>query len=167
MRSFILVLIVFFIISKANAKQSHRRLTDFYVVPSVGEPWPKPQSIQTTTQQFAVHPDAFHFMVNSTSQTCDILTSALDRYFRVIFYPQSYLKYIIHPEAVSHDIKPTVEKSLGDLCDMPMLKRLDIYIQQPCDQYPSLESDESCKVDFNSISKLFRSFFSRYTYYQC
>ena len=115
---------------------------------STGQTWPKPQSMQTTAQQFAVHPDAFHFLVNSTSQTCDILTNALDRYFRLIFYPQSYMSYILNPKSADSQIKQKPKKTLADLRDAPILQRLNVYIQQPCDQYPSLESNESC----NNIS---------------
>jgi hypothetical protein len=144
MRSFIVLLFLFTVISSTHSKRSRPPLNVFYVEPTVGEPWPKPQSIQTTAQQLAVHPDAFHFMVNSTSQTCDLLTSALDRYFKLIFYPQSYLNYVLHPESANNEIKQTLKKSLADLRDTPILKRLNIYIQQPCDQYPTLESNESC-----------------------
>lgn len=112
---------------------------------STGKTWPLPQSVQTTAQQYAVHPDAFHFMVNSTGQTCDLLTSALDRYFRIIFYPQSYIQYILNPKSPEAQIKPKPKKSLADLRDTPILQRLNVYIQQPCDQYPSLESNEACK----------------------
>jgi len=145
MRSFIILFFLLAVISNAHGKRPRHPLNAFYVNKTVGEPWPLPQSIQTTAQQLAVHPDAFHFMVNSTSQTCDLLTSALDRYFRLIFYPQSYLNYILHPESANNEIKQTPKKSLADLRDTPILKRLDIYIQQPCDQYPTLESNESCK----------------------
>jgi hypothetical protein len=144
MRSFIVLFFSLAVISNAHGKRPRRQLDEFYVESSVGETWPKPQSIQTTAQQLAVHPDAFHFMVNSTSQTCDLLTSALDRYFKLIFYPQSYLNYVLHPESANNEIKQTLKKSLADLRDTPILKRLNIYIQQPCDQYPTLESNESC-----------------------
>jgi hypothetical protein len=151
MRSFIVLLLLFVVISHAHGKRPRPSLNASYVEPSVGEPWPKPQSIQTTAQQFAVHPDAFHFMVNSTSQTCDILTSALDRYFRLIFFPQSYLNYILRPQSAENEIKQTPKKSLADLCDTPILKRLNVYIQQPCDQYPTLESNESCNKNLNLV----------------
>ena len=151
MRSFTLLLLLLAVISTAYGKQSRRPSNGLFVQPSVGQPWPKPQSIQITAQQYSVHPDAFHFMINETSQTCDILTGALDRYFRIIFYPQTYMKSILEPESLVNEVKPTPKKRLADLRDTPMLKRLDVFIQQPCDQYPSLESNESCNDNFNSI----------------
>jgi hypothetical protein len=151
MRSFIVLLLLFVVISHAHGKRPRPSLNASYVESSVGEPWPKPQSIQITAQQFAVHPDAFNFMINSTSQTCDLLTSALDRYFRLIFFPQSYLNYVLHPESAENEIKQTSKKSLADLHDTPILKRLNVYIQQPCDQYPTLESNESCNKNLNLV----------------
>jgi hypothetical protein len=151
MRSFTFLLFLLVVISNVHGKRPRRPSNVFYVEPSVGEPWPKPQSIQTTAQQFAVHPDAFNFMINSTSQTCDLLTSALDRYFKLIFFPQSYLNYILNPESANNEMKPTPKKSLADLRDTPVLKRLNVYVQQPCDQYPSLESNESCNKNLNLV----------------
>jgi hypothetical protein len=145
MRSSIVLLFLLAVITHSHGKRPRDPLTAFYVEATVGQPWPKPQSMQTMPQQFSVHPAAFHFLVNSTSQTCDLLTSAFDRYYRLIFFPQTYLNHILHPEAVNNDKKYTLKKSLADLRDTPMLKRLNVHIQQPCDQYPSLESDESCK----------------------
>ncbi len=144
MGSFTFLVLLLAVISHTHGKQPRQSLNTVYIQPTAGEPWPKPQSIQTTLQKLAVHPDSFHFMINSTSQTCDLLTSALDRYFRLIFYPQSYLNYVLHPESANNEIKQTLKKSLADLRDTPILKRLNIYIQQPCDQYPTLESNESC-----------------------
>ena len=133
------------VICSANSTRARPSFKAPRVQSSTGKTWPQPQSMQTAAQQFAVHPDAFHFLVNSTGQTCDILTNALDRYFRLIFYPQSYIKYILNPQSPEAQIKQKPKKSLADLRDTPILQRLNVYIQQPCDQYPSLESNESCK----------------------
>jgi hypothetical protein len=149
MRSFTVLFLLLAVISHTHGKRPYPQLDEFSVGATVGEAWPKPQSVQTASQQLAVHPDAFHFLVNSTGQTCDLLTNALDRYFRLTFYPQSYLNYILHPQSARNEMKPTSRKSLADLRDAPILKRLNIYVQQPCDQYPSLESNESCKNNFN------------------
>ena len=145
MRSLTALLFLLAVICYTDGKQSRRPVTAFDVSKTVGQPWPKPQSMQSTAQQLAVHPDAFHFLVNSTSQTCDTLTSALDRYFRLIFFPQSYMKYILNPESPEAQIKRKPKKTLADLRDAPILQRLNVYIQQPCDQYPNLESNESCE----------------------
>ncbi|CAF1594959.1 unnamed protein product, partial [Adineta steineri] len=86
MRLPIILLFLSAVISYSHGKQPRGSLNIFDVKPTVGQPWPKPQTIKTTSQQYAVHPSAFHFMVNSTSQSCDLLTSAFDRYYRIIFF---------------------------------------------------------------------------------
>jgi hypothetical protein len=151
MPSFTVLFFLFAVISLSHGGRSRPSVDAFYVEASVGEPWPKPQSIQTTAQQLAVHPAAFHFLVNATGQTCDLLTSALDRYYKLIFFPQTYLNHILHPGSVNDENKDVPKKSLEDLRDTPMLKRLNIYVQQPCDQYPSLESNESCIKEISDL----------------
>ncbi len=144
MRLLAVLLFLFAVVSHSDAKPPRGPSNVFYVQPSVGEPWPKPQSVQTTAQQFAIHPAVFHFSVNSTSQTCDLLTSALDRYYRLIFFPQTYLNYILNPGSVNNQTEHIPKINLAGL-RAPLLESLNVYIQQPCDQYPSLESNESCK----------------------
>jgi hypothetical protein len=129
-----------------DGKRARTSLNMFFVEPTVGQPWPKPQSIQISAQQFAVHPGAFHFLVNSTSQTCDLLINAFDRYYQLIFYPQDYLNMILHRQIDPRQHRTHLKTSLNDLKDVALLKRLNIHIQQPCEQLPTLESDESCKV---------------------
>jgi hypothetical protein len=145
MRLSSVLLLLLVVISASHGKRPRPPLNVFYVQPTVGQPWPKPQSSETGPQQLAVQPSAFHFLVNSTSQTCDILTSAFDRYYRLIFFPHSYLKHILNPDSVDNEKPFQPRKRSADLHDTPLLKRLNVHIQQPCDQFPSLESDESCK----------------------
>ena len=143
-----LIINIFFLITLTSciyAKMARSSVDTVYATPTVGRPWPLPQSIQTTAQQFALHSAAFHFFVDPTSQTCDLLTSALDRYFRLIFYPKTYLSYILDQQSTEQDTKQTPKKSLADLADVPQLTRLVVRIDHACDQYPSLESNESCK----------------------
>lgn len=122
-------------------------VNDVRIQPTTGEPWPKPQSIQITDRRFAVHPDAFHFRIDNTSQSCDLLISAFVRYYRAIFYPQSYLSSILqfsNQRDQSEKKNTTWRKSLEELGDTPLLGDLYVHLQQPCDQWPSLESNESC-----------------------
>jgi len=145
MRLSAVLLLLLAVISDSHGKRPRSPLNVFYVQPTVGQPWPKPQSSETGPQQIAVQPSAFHFLVNSTSQTCDTLTSAFDRYYRLIFFPHSYLKYILNPNSVDNEKPFQPRKRSADLDATPLLKRLNVHIQQPCEQFPSLESDESCK----------------------
>ncbi|CAF2329153.1 unnamed protein product [Rotaria sp. Silwood2] len=157
MRLLAVLLLLLVMISHSHGKRPRDQLNMFYVEPTVGQPWPKPQSMRTTLQQFAVHPAAFHFLVNSTSQTCDLLTSAFDRYYKLIFYPYSYLNYILNPESTNNEMIEKPKKSLHDLRDATLLKRLNVHIQEPCEQYPTLESDESYTLTINSDNGVLES----------
>ncbi|CAF1064636.1 unnamed protein product [Rotaria magnacalcarata] len=154
MHSSALLLVLLTVVSHSHGKRPRDPLNSFYVQATVGYPWPQPQAIHTTPQQYGVHPAAFHFLVNQTSQTCDLLTSALDRYYKLIFYPYSYLNYILDPESVIDEIKDKPKKTLFDLRDTPLLKRLNVYIQEPCERYPTLESDESYTLTVTSDSAM-------------
>lgn len=141
MRSILSIVLLAFVI-EANHAQRYRVPVDiFYVEPTVGQPWPKPQNMQITLVQYAIHPAAFHFAVNDTSQTCDLLTSAFDRYYRMIFFPKSYMDYVLYQKK---ETTTQPKKKLEDLKDATLLKRLTVNIQTPCETYPNLESDESC-----------------------
>ncbi len=144
MRSVTVLFLLFALVSYSYGKQPRGSLNSFKVDRTVGQPWPLPQSMQITAQQYAIHPAAFHFLVNQSSQTCDLLTSALDRYYRLTFFPQTYFDHIFNPKSINKQKEPKLKKCLDDLRDVPMLKQLNVFIQQPCDQYPTLESNESC-----------------------
>ena len=141
-RSLTIFIVLFAVIDQLHGRQSFRFDRRLLVQPTVGQPWPKPQTIHTTAQQFVIQPAAFHFLVDPTSQTCDLLTSALDRYYKLIFYPQTYLDYVLNQTSTKKDIPRKPKKSLADV---PLLPRLTVRIDTACDQYPSLESNESCK----------------------
>ena len=144
MRWFTFAFLLFVLVAYIHGKPPYGSLKSFNVDRTVGQPWPLPQSMQVTAQQYAIHPAAFHFLVNQSSQTCDLLTSALDRYYRLTFFPQTYFDYIFNPESINKQKEPKLKRSLDDLHDVPMLNRLNVFIQQTCDQYPTLESNESC-----------------------
>ena len=149
MRSFTVLLLLLCFIVLSNCSNSNEELRSslhsIQVDRTVGQPWPLPQTMNTTNQQFAIHPETFHFLVNQSSQTCDLLTSALDRYYQLTFFPHTYFNYIFHPELINKQKQILKLKTkLNDLHDVPMLKRLNIFVQQPCEQYPTLESNESC-----------------------
>ena len=82
---YLLLVFVYHVESSTRIQGRRGLVHDVRIEPTTGEPWPKPQSIQITGRRFAVHPDAFHFRVSNTSQSCDLLTSAFVRYYRAIF----------------------------------------------------------------------------------
>lgn len=138
---YFLCAVVFSTCSNEELRSSSKSIQ---IAQTIGQPWPLPQSMRITTQQYAIHPAAFHFLANQSSQTCDLLTSALDRYFQLIFFPRTYFDYIFNPETI--DQQKQISKLQRNLNDVPMLKQLNIFIQQPCEQYPTLESNESCNL---------------------
>ncbi|UJR33671.1 hypothetical protein I4U23_021103 [Adineta vaga] len=157
MRLSIVVLFLIVLVAFTNGKRPRSPLNMFYIEPTSGQPWPKPQSMKITAQQFAVHPAAFHFMVNSTSQTCDTLTSAFDRYYKLIFFPQTYFDSILKPESPIDEKNQKSTKTLDELRDATLLKRLNIHVQQPCEQYLTLESDESYTLTINADNAMLES----------
>ncbi|CAF1291157.1 unnamed protein product [Didymodactylos carnosus] len=107
-----------------------------------GEPWPHPQQINTTQQHLSVHPDTFQFLINDSSQHCDLLRNAFDRYYRLIFFSQNHVRFILNKPLYENQSIIDFPKSLN----APLLKRLNVNVRQPSDQWPNLESDESCTM---------------------
>jgi len=154
----LLLLLVVIMNSLSSARNHGRRgfLNTIRIQPTVGEPWPKPQSIQTTAGRLAVHPNTFRFLINETSQRCDLLTSAFVRYYRAIFFPHTYLSHILRSSSTfltdDYIHQPRTDaaskKNLSNLANAPVLEDLYVNVQQQCEQWPSLESNESCKRIF-------------------
>ena len=110
---------------------------------SPGQPWPLPQSMITGTNIYSIDARAFSFQYAETSQTCDILTNAFNRYYKIIFLPQNY--DIIENKNFVKKVKTNKKPKTENLFD-GNLKRLVVNVQQPCEDYPNLDSDESCKI---------------------
>lgn len=91
-----------------------------------GKPFPKPQSYLTTDTVHYLDERAFSFQYVQGSVVCDVLSGAFNRYYKIIF--QHYSN------------KPNRNKNAKD----SLLKRVVVNIHQPCEDYPSLDSDESC-----------------------
>jgi hypothetical protein len=143
----LLLLFVIIVDSLSSARSHGRRgfLNPIRIQPTAGEPWPKPQSIQTTTAQLAIYPHSFRFLINETtsSERCDLLTGAFERYYRAIFFPQTYLSYILRSSSSSLTDDYTRPRR-SSLANVSLLEDLYVNVQQPCEQWPSLESNESC-----------------------
>jgi hypothetical protein len=150
----LLVLIMIIMDTRAYARTHSRRgsVNRIRQQSTVGEPWPKPQSIVTTLQRLAIRPNKFHFRINETSPSCDLLTNAFVRYYRAIFSPQTYMSHVLGMPSLfpaqsnmrSPKHKIVQENKLSDHSTMPMLDTLTVHLQQSCEQYPSLASNESC-----------------------
>ncbi|XP_077988447.1 beta-hexosaminidase subunit beta-like [Glandiceps talaboti] len=93
-----------------------------------GSVWPKPQQMTMTDKQLIINPTKFLFTYSS--HTCDILTEAFQRYQKVIF-----------------DEVTTMSKNgtVGE--DDEELYSLVVSLDNVCDKYPGMESNETYALD--------------------
>jgi hypothetical protein len=110
-----------------------------------GRPFPKPQSqILTDIQQILDERD-FSFQYGKSSVVCDLLNLAFNRFYKIIFRPQTY---DIRGDGVTNRVRKLnspIKKNKENIIGQPrLLKRVIVNVQMPCEDYPSLESDESC-----------------------
>ena len=127
------LLLALFTFVYCNYQEGYRPST-VTVTPSVGQPWPAPKQMVSTSQTFAVDAATFVFL---DPKRCDILQDAFVRYREMIFGPrpgsqEEVLKF-----------KPYRVKA-GDIAS------LTFNVQKACvpGEFPALESDESCKYTF-------------------
>jgi len=121
------------------------RLTDGGYRPPVGfatgSPWPMPASMTTTTDAQVV--EAMLFRFKATGYSCNILEEAFVRYFDIIFHGQpSYKK----PSGNDDVNKVEMQKNQPLLFKVTGLTSLDVAVDHQCENWPSLEMDESCKL---------------------
>ena len=121
----------------------HERNNLHHILPkSRGRPFPQPQSYISTETQHTLDERAFAFQYVQGSVVCDLLSSAFNRYYKIIFKPQNF-NYArgVSVQKMVKNMMHHKEKNLKE----PILKRVVVNVRQPCVDYPSLESDESCK----------------------
>ena len=109
---------------------------------STASPWPLPASMTTTNESQVV--EAMLFRFNAKMHSCDILEAAFVRYYDIIFHGQpSYRKQS------GEDVNKIEKGNSQPLQFKPNgvigVTSLDVSLQQPCEKWPSLEMDESCK----------------------
>ena len=108
-------------------EQASFRSPSVSVTPTVGQPWPAPKKMMTTSQMFGI--DAYDFEFYDPKR-CDLLQQAFVRYHRLIFgFDSEVLKFRSFKEKAGY------------------LMSLSVTVTKDCspDDYPTLESDESCK----------------------
>ena len=109
-----------------------------------GRPFPKPQSqILTDIQQILDEKD-FSFQYGKSSVVCDLLNLAFNRFYKIIFRPETYDK---RSDSVTNRVRKLnipIKKNKNIIGQARLLKRVIVNVQMPCEDYPSLESDESC-----------------------
>ncbi len=97
----------------------------------------------TTSIQVHIRSDSFSFMYNETSHQCDLLNNAFLRYYKLIFFPETYWGDLL--DEPPRRKKKFVEKNLSNVGDTKLLKNVKVNIQQMYDQWPTFESNESYK----------------------
>ena len=107
-----------------------------------GSPVPMPQYFSTSEKQFNINARAFSFQYDPESQTCDLIRLAFKRYHNIIFNP---LKYSINlnEKNVRKIRKSNLKKHPKD--NDLVIDKLVVNVKKPCEKFPTLESDESCK----------------------
>ena len=122
------------------------------VAKTPGRPFPKPQSqIVTDVQQILIEKE-FTFQYGKGSVVCDLLSIAFTRFYKIIFRPQNY---DINGNGSSR-VKKVRYQNKNQPFDnqqknVRLLKRVLINVQLPCEDYPTLESDESCLYFLSKI----------------
>ncbi|XP_070541931.1 beta-hexosaminidase subunit beta-like [Ptychodera flava] len=112
------------------------RFTRPTVVRTSGSPWPLPQQMASNGSQLVVRSLTFEFSYSMYS--CDILQNAFQRYHKLIFDGKADTKLRF---SSARRKESGTSKELGGL-----LVKLD----QPCEDLPGLESNESYSLDVNN-----------------
>jgi hypothetical protein len=108
-----------------------------------GQPFPKPQIFVTQETQHKIDQRNFSFQYVKVSATCDLLSVAFNRYYKLIFQPQTYEinENVRRVRKLTKRNMKNVQIEPNDVA----VDRVIVNVEQPCEEYPSLESDESCK----------------------
>jgi len=119
-----------FVFVFGNVQEGYEQKSVF-VDQTQGQPWPLPQKISQSSEQFAIDPATFKFQ--NTGQVCTTLSSGFDRYITIMFGNEEN-RLTWRPRQV-----------------MDQAYVLHVNVKTPCttsggqEMYPQLESDESCK----------------------
>ncbi|CAF3259717.1 unnamed protein product [Rotaria sp. Silwood2] len=99
-----------------------------------------------------IEKDAFHFRYNPTSYQDDLLINAFERYYQLIFFPQTYLHYLLNKSSINQNaFKYNLDKILFKANDTIMLNHLNVNIQQSSDQWLTLQSNGTYNLFTNIL----------------
>ena len=109
---------------------------------SRGRPFPLPQTFIPGDIQRHLDERKFVFQYARHSHVCDVVTIGFNRYHKIIFRPhETEIRQLFGNSDVyfkqAHN-KPRNDSPSNELT------RLIVNVKEPCEEYPSLESDESC-----------------------
>lgn len=111
--------------------------------PTGGQPWPMPQVYQPTAVNQFLNQESFEFRV--LGQTCDILEAAVDRYFELIFYPDSHRAVQLKARRDEVLRFSPYNPEQPEVNDISVLHSLTVDLMKECEHIPYLGMDESCR----------------------
>jgi len=153
--------------SGANVREHVDEGAPLKAMHAPGTPWPMPASYMTTTQTFSLNAMNFQFQVYG--QSCDILEDALVRYHNIIFNGRplksssgnSNKTPFKIAESGTLKFKPNTVKNRqfrhhGELrvTDDVEMMAMDVLVMNPCEEYPSLNMDESYTLNIAQTGTL-------------
>ncbi|XP_030832621.1 beta-hexosaminidase subunit alpha isoform X2 [Strongylocentrotus purpuratus] len=106
-----------------------------------GSPWPMPQSITVMPVVYNLVGES-QFMFTASKVQCDILDSAFKRYLGIIFFNK--------PRASKRPRHAPTHLRFRSAATE--LRGLNVAVEQPCPDYPQLESDESYSLTISDTS---------------
>ena len=118
-----------------------------------GRPVPLPQIYTATESQYYLNPSEFKFQFVKGSYVCDVTTLAFNRYHRLIFNPHEY-EIVTNRRVVQkrpQNRKLMLNQKFSD--GQGSVKELLVRVAEPCEEYPTLESDESCKYFYSKTEQ--------------
>ncbi len=110
-----------------------------------GKPVPLPQIYTASENQFYLNPSEFKFQFARGSYVCDVTRLAFTRYHKLIFNPDQY-EIVANRRVVKK--RPLNRKLMLNQrfsYNQDSINQLLVNVAEPCEEYPTLESDESCK----------------------
>ena len=125
---------------KRQQKRSSQTLSELHILkassPSVGQPWPLPQSMRTQNSP-PVLMDIHHLSFGTPKKSCDIIKQAIER-FKLSVSSMSGVSW--------QEMAPNMNASGS------YVGKVEIHIEKVCGGYPTLSSDESCEYMFSSTT---------------
>jgi hypothetical protein len=138
MKLALVLLVLFFCFDKSQARNSLNGNKFFKknAHKLLGKPVPMPQTYITSDSQHYLDEQEFSFKFIKDSVVCDVVNLAFYRYHRIIFRPEENFQV---KRVKRHHMSPAKKANL--------LKNVLVKVALPCEDYPSLESDESYSLE--------------------
>ena len=125
-------------------------LEDNFEVKTSGRPVPLPQIYKPSSTQYSLSPKKFEFEYAQGSYVCEVVTLAFNRYHKIIFRPTAY-EINENQRGSVRKLKRNKPINNKRYQQADSIQKVLVNVRNPCEEYPSLESDESCKLKLDSF----------------